>query len=612
MASLSWARARAGLRSRVPRIPRWLLFTLPRWLFVAWGLRLFWRISMAAFGGHDKLWHFQHMEHSRFTAMSILTGTLRLRNGLSKAGHDEQVYNGAAYTNWGFGVPLLETPFHALAARLPHDFPNKFFPDRAIYFTYFALTVPVLWLAFDRLLAMRQPPTNVWGGGLLRRHALAWSAVFLAITSALFPLMSCRFIIYEETIAYMIVFELLALSAYIFALRRWSTWAVGMLGVCGGMGLMIRPTGLIALGVWGWLVLLESRRTKPVLVFLATSLPFVGLWMFTNWVRGGTLFGLGYNNSLPSYPYHVPMVRFGSHCLDTREHAIQATKRLFQAFFIPSADEPWPWLRKCHFDFEQRPPGLEPYSNDPFFGVTILALLAWMLFHQIARKDRRLADFVPYAALLFVFANFVHAGAGFAWRYDGDFWPYVFIAVVQYVHRLPRGANRYLGWPLALVFTGCSAIGYYGHVERALPTLEIVDDRSAATMWDQFTNSRYTGDGPLPARISCGDSMSWPLNNGLGWYGGCAVDTFTNVYLGVRSKNEDHYVLKFDVAGAAPSTIDVYVNGRVYGARRSGDTYRADVPIHFPALTSPIVMVTIEWSKDLDPIPLRLLSVELQ
>ncbi len=601
---LSWIRARV-----LPRIPRWILLTLPRWLLVLWGARLLWRISVAAFGGHDKLWRFQHMEAHRFTAMSILTGTLRLRNGLAKVAHDEQLYNGASYTNWGFGVPLLQAPFHALAARMPGSFPSKFFPDRAIFFFYFALCVPVVWLAFDRLLAMRQPQ----GSQLMRRHVLSWAGVLMAITCALFPLMSCRFIIYEETISYLIIFELLALSAYIFALRSWGSGAVCMMGIASGIGLMVRPTGLICLGVWAVLVVLEARRPKPVIVFLVSAAPFVGLWMFTNWVRTGSAFGLGYNNALPSYPYHVPMLRFGSHCADTREHTIQVAKRLFQAFFVPSAEEAWPWLRRCHLDFESRPPAGQPYFSAPFFGVTVLAVLAWMSFHHLARRDRRLADFVPFAALLFLFANFVHAAAGFAWRYEGDFWPFILLACVQYVHRLPRGANPLLGWPLALVFIGCSAVGYYGYVAPALTTLEVVDEKSEAGMWDQFTNSRYSGDPPIPSRLSCGDNMTWPLNNGLGWYGSaCAVDTFTNVYLGVRPKRDDDYVLQFGAVGIGSPTLTVYVNGRSYKAYRSGDTYRAHVRIHYDWLTSPIVVVTIEWTSDMDAPPgVRMTSVEL-
>jgi hypothetical protein len=431
---------------------------------------------------------------------------------------------------------------------------------------------------------------------------------------ALFPLMSGRFLVYEETIAYMVLFELVALSGYIFALRSWSSWAVALLGIGAGVGLVVRPTGLVCLGVWAAIVVLESRRARPIAVFAAASGPFLGFWLYSNWVKTGSPAGFGYNNSTPSLPWNLPMQRFGSVCVDTREHAIEAAKRLFQAFFVPSADEPFPWLRRCHFDFETRPPAGEPYAVAPFFGVTLLAILCWMFFRAVARRDRRLSDLVPFAALVFLFVNFVRAGAGFVWRYEGDFWPYVFIAFVQYVHRLPRGANAYLGWAAALVCMGISAIGFKGYVDPALSTLELVEPKAEAGMWDDFTNSRYGGDPALPDHLRCGDNMGWPVGNGLGWSGGvCTVDTFTNVYLGVHRKSDDRYVFKFDATGPLPPFLTVYLNGRNYQAQRQGGSYRADVRIDSARLNSPIVMATIQWTTQLDPLQgVKLTSIELQ
>ena len=42
-----------------------------------------------------------------------------------------------------------------------------------------------------------------------------------------------------------------------------------------------------------------------------------------------------------------------------------------------------------------------------------------------------------------------------------------------------------------------------------------------------------------------------------------------------------------------------------------GDSYVADVTIHFARLTSPIVMTTIEWTRDLEAPPYKLFSVQL-
>src|SRR5580704_13304772 len=89
------------------------------------------------------LWNFTYTDQHRFTSMAMLEGTLRLHGGISRITSDEQIFNGAGYTNWGYGVPLLELPFHAVARRV-HAFATGFFPDRAIFFLYLAGLPPVL------------------------------------------------------------------------------------------------------------------------------------------------------------------------------------------------------------------------------------------------------------------------------------------------------------------------------------------------------------------------------------------------------------------------------------------------------------------------------------
>jgi hypothetical protein len=59
--------------------------------------------------------------------------------------------------------------------------------------------------------------------------------------------------------------------------------------------------------------------------------------------------------------------------------------------------------------------------------------------------------------------------------------------------------------------------------------------------------------------------------------------------------------------------VQVYVNGRVYQARRSDLGYEADVDIPYAALTSPIVEATVLWAPPpyRDAGGARLLSIEL-
>ena len=187
-------------------------------LFIAGSLLLL-GTALVACGGY--LWNFTYTDQHRFTSMAMLEGTLRLHGGISRITSDEQLYNGAAYTNWGFGVPLLELPFHAVARRLD-VFAGGFFPDRAIFFLYLAGLPPVLWLSLDRLFAGRHPDER-W----LRRGACSFAAACLVLTCALYPLMAYRFIVYEETLSYLVVAELFALCAYIHTLRSQRLLPVG-------------------------------------------------------------------------------------------------------------------------------------------------------------------------------------------------------------------------------------------------------------------------------------------------------------------------------------------------------------------------------------------------
>jgi hypothetical protein len=582
---------------------------LARGLAILAGLWVFYHYSLIAFGGREKLWLFEKMEQHRYTAMAMLTGTLKLRNGLSKLGHDEQIFNGAGYTNWGFGVPLMQIPFHALAAKMK-TLPQKFFPDRAIYFAYFMAVVPVIWAGFDRLLAMRERPD----ASKLRRHFLSWAVTAFVVTTALYPLMSCRFIIYEETICYFQLAQFVALSAYIFALRSWDAGSVVALGAAAGLGLLMRPTGLIYFGMWTVLVLFERRKWRTLLAYSAAAAPFVAFWMFSNWVRSGSPVAPGLNNSMPWFDFHTPMVRFGGFCSDTRAHTWEVARRLFASFFIAVKLDPklWPWLDKCHFIFEDRPPPAgSNYTDEPYFGIGVLVALVWMLLHQLKKRENRLALYVPFGILLLLFGAYVWAGASFVWRYAGDFWPAITLAGVQYVRFLPRASTPLFGYPLALAFVACAYASFDRSVEPFVSTLETLDEIAASTMWADFSNSRWAQDKSLPNHLKCGDRSDWLYHDGQGWLGGCRVDTFTNFYIGVPSKSDDHYQLQFKTEGVSVPTLRVYLNGRVYTARKLGDSYVADVNIQFDRLTSPIALATIEWTREFEAPPYKLLSVLL-
>jgi hypothetical protein len=565
-------------------------------------------LAVAWVNMYGKLWCFERYDAHRFTSRALLSGTLQLRSLVTLAEHDEQVYNGAVYTNWGFGVPVLEAPFHALAGAL--GMMHGFFPDRTIYFLYLAAAMPIFLAAFDRLLAMHEAPCT----SIEQRQLIAWLTVWLILNWALFPFMSTRFVVFEETLSYMTICELAALAAYIFALRSWGPGPVVAMALSAGFGLLVRSTGLVYVGVWGAIVALQ-RRPKRTVQFAAVVAPFVAFFLYSNWVRSGSPLGLGYGNSNPAWAYEMPILRFGSRCADTPLHTLQAAARLFGAFFFyiwRKSDSGW--LTACHFDLEER-----DGARDPYFGPAVLVLLVGLVAGLVRRRERRLALWVPYGAMVFFVAAFIRRGDGFAWRYVGDFWPLIVLAAVQYVHTMPAEAVKPLDGRLARIFFWG---GFIALARFLVPwewssggpngegRAEILWPRDTARMEADFLASHAGVDRPLPSHVSCGDPPRGPFNNRLGWKDSCEVDTFTNVYLGVLPKEGDHYVLRVHTDGIAGPEVQAYVNGTIYTAARRGDDYEADVIIHQAALTSRIVVATVHWTQWAPPSG-KLLSIEL-
>src|SRR5579883_796682 len=282
--------------------------------------------GLRALGGAERLWQFTRTDQHRFTAMAMLTGTLRLRAGLALLGFDEQVFNGAVYTNWGYGVPLLQLPFQAAAV---HLLPRRFFPDRAICFFYFLAVSALLWAAFARLLASRSG-----GAHRVTRGVVSWAATALVLGATLYPLMACRFIVYEETICYFVLCELAATGFYVLALGGWATWAASGMAAAAGVGLLVRPTGLIYLAAWGLLAIAGAPKARARLAFAAAVAPFVAFWMYSNWVKTGAPLALGLQNTVVPGAAETAALRFGSACVDSPAHLARVTAALLEAVFV--------------------------------------------------------------------------------------------------------------------------------------------------------------------------------------------------------------------------------------------------------------------------------------
>jgi hypothetical protein len=584
------------------------------WLaLLAVGVWLLLRPAVHVFGdGLGDLWAYQSWEPHRFTSMSMLGGSLRYHFSLVSLVGDEQVHDGAGYTNWGYGVPLLQLPFHALARHMA-SLPSGFFPDRAILFVYLAATVAIVWTSFDRTLALRAPRLPH-----LRRHALSWVASALVLNLALYPLLASRLEVYDETIAYFVMTQLVALGAYVLLVGSSGTAPVAGLAAAAGLGLLVRPTGAVYVGVWAALAILarQRRAARTMLVFGAGAAPFVVFWLACNAARSGSSVSLGFEDSLPGGE-HVGLVRFGSLCVDTPRHTLQVALSVFRALFLVVSQAPDGWMKACGLSFEMRD-RFDHTSTEPLLGVGVLAMLVGTLLHALLRREKRWALLVPHLAIGCLVALYARAGAGLAWRYVGDFWPLVVLSGVQLVGTLPKTATPVLGWPLAIVLGICAVGAFHRDVETGEYLVGTLGKEKIATLKADFEATRGGQDEQLPSRVLCGDPPPWPRFNVdwrssvEGWHPDCTVDTTSEVFMGVPPKADDAFVIRFETYGIDAEAPRIVVDGRTYAARREGDAYAADVRIEQAKLSSRVVLATIEWEHGIEPVDGRLLRVELQ
>jgi hypothetical protein len=324
---------------------------------------------------------------------------------------------------------------------------------------------------------------------------------------------------------------------------------------------------------------------------------------------------VGFTNSMPGMLYHTPIQRFGRMCSNTPGHFVEAATRLFRALFVQQPTETAPWMSKCHFDLELRPPDSSPSWKDAFLSPLVFVVLAWILVAYLARRERRLAPYAPLAGCAAMFLAYV-LGGSFAWRYAGDFWPLIVLACVEYVRTLPASGNRLLGAPLAAVFVLGAGFAYLRQVSPAAETIKVLEAASVDHMWHDFEQTRFQIDPPMPSRVACGGPLAWPFHNMQGWHIGgvnkCDVETFTNVFLGIPPGNATKHTLRFEVDHAEQAPLRVVVNGRRYWTHTDGNAYVVDVDVDAHEFVSPMVQATIEWVRVTDDPPaLVLQAVEL-
>jgi len=372
--------------------------------------------ALAFFGGLESLWAFSLHPAHRHTSLALLRGSLAYPRDLA-AGLpfvDLQIFNGSLYTNWGYGVPLLQAPFHAFT-QVTGIGVQGYFPDRLIFFVYLSVTLLFLFRSLLRF-------------GVL----LSSSLTFTVMAFGTLWLIAGRFHVYEETLAYFALAQVAALTAFIEYLHRPSLRWSALLGIFAGLGLLIRPTGAPYLLLWVAILYGSHRQIRDAGFFSLVLSPFVSFWMYSNFIRTGEALSFGHRNATPGVDSEL-LARFYPPCAATWEGIYEMFVQTGALLFTHERKLP-PILESCGFT-------LQGAEAAPFLSPGLLPLLIICLAYHLRKRAKDWMPWAPVITMGAVWGIFGLGAVAFCDRYAGDFWPalWVFFALFlyQYAYYFP-------------------------------------------------------------------------------------------------------------------------------------------------------------------------------
>lgn len=564
----------------------------------AMSLALLLSVCLLSCGGISRLFYSTYHCAHKVTSLALMRGQLSYpRPLLAGIEYDMEVFNGASFTTWGYGVPLLQIPFHFFY-RLSGN--GLFFPDRFIFFIYLSAAVGLLWSSLSALVGVRYRVSPS-----LRACSAATCLSLFLVTFGLLWLVSVRFAVWEETISYLIVSQLAVLGCYIHyrlgGNSRW-VWAAGFLA---GLGVLIRGTALCHLTVWAGCFFGSERNSKALRRFSIAAMPCLLFWFFSNYAKSGELLSLGLQNSLPGLGYQYLSARFHSACFDSWSGAKDLAVQVFWALFL-GRRELSAHLLQCHFLVEER-----GAIAVPFLGPVILFALIGLFLYSVRYGRRRPEVFLPYGGILVLFLAYVQGGTAMTYRYAGDFWPLILLVFAQFL-LFNEFAKRAWIVPVSLLLA-YPCLWKINNVVipqlRSLVTTQEPDLLCAASLGKEATRLNSLR---LPSRIGCKDRVEPLAHNKQGWIeDSCRTEEVTNLFLGIPQKAESSYRLRLSVERPLASQYRVYINGKYYTAKWDGEVYAANFSLPLSRMASPNIVVTIQWSKSYGITDSKLLAVDV-
>jgi hypothetical protein len=578
----------------------------------------------------------------RYTARAMMEGKLyfpshfRLGETL-----DLQFYNGAFFTNWGYGIPLLQLPFYWLDNLFNSSGEYRYFPDRLIFIFYFIISLIIFYAGlrklFYKVLEIKNP--------FLVHTALVFINLFF-YTTGFFSLCSLTIRVYEETMCY---FLMLQFATTGFFLYFYSTG--GKLWVAGAaftsfLSVLIRPTALIYFLFWCILFIFNPgnttgrKRWKTALLFILVSLPLSFFWMTTNYYKSGELISVGINNAHSYNIEEVANIRFGD-SLNPKKWLSNAA-RLYAALFTGNTNAlhlPPGNIRDMVGD-----PAKTPYYRTlvieeqgnfsvPFLGplypVVLLAIFIYFLIYH----RKKWYFYIPFAALVFMFIGLVYASfttTKFAFRYTADFQPaliliflFLIISLKSFLPGL-TDQSRKIFFAVIMLFPIISICEMF--VSHIYPQAKNSIAKSEAEAPDYLTKdfmenlfqkiAQNWGNFNAPDFPQCRnnyDPLTGMMHDRLYWDNEGRIKLISNFFIGVKPKTSKEYQLVLKTEGVFNRIPVVYINNRYYKMKQDADSFSVKFVLDYKKLITPNLLITVKWGlPDDDYSDRRLISACLQ
>lgn len=332
---------------------------------------------------------------------ALLEGRLALSESPFALEHNLAWSQGGVHQVWGLGVPVWRLIFEAPARVFGH----LAFPDRLAFTAALILTALVV------IRSMAEASTVI-RAERDKRMELLGGAILLLFFPPFIRLLQSEMSVYEEVVAYTILYGIVQLSLLVRFLRRPSALAWVVLWVFAGLGALLRPTlvfyGLATVGI-AWFAARRNGGMRPdgKPLFLSAWQKLAGpgaygfaaaLLFFTNSARFGDGFEFGHRLNLQTrLPGNMYATRFDFPFQS--EPISSAAKELFGALFLASAidhNARYDWYRPGIFPGQSRTPRFREFYlatfHSPYFPLIVWGWLpALLMIFRLpnASRERR-------------------------------------------------------------------------------------------------------------------------------------------------------------------------------------------------------------------------------